>query len=167
MTMKNKPFVLTMTPFTKKDTMTMLDFNSLSKLQPQQAEERYMKCLEVGERYWTTFRSIPAGRILLRHVIDEAPLRHAKLLFECGFAGGSLFSPVMGETPLEYELAKFACNALWLQYLRTCEGEIVLDGEAYPKTPSTLLNQAKDIFAEGFRAGQFDARWRKTVRLLS
>ncbi|HBT78495.1 MAG TPA: hypothetical protein DEB39_16570, partial [Planctomycetaceae bacterium] len=79
--------------------------------------------------------------------------RRANELFQLGFSGRMLLCPPIGLPALDDATEAPLGEKAWESYLDSMNGQVVLDGPAYPDTPPVVLRYAKEFFLEGFRTG--------------
>jgi hypothetical protein len=140
-------------------TMTTQVPQSLSK---KDRDELVDFSIHLGQTCWEAYCLSNSGFVRVFSLPSTTVRRRANELFQLGFSARMLMYPPVGDSDAVTE------QAAWNDYLGSAAGKIVLDGTAYPDTPSIVLNNAKLFFLEGFRAGSIAVQqifeWQSTAK---
>lgn len=114
--------------------------------------------IRLGQTCWGVYSRSKVGFVRIFMLPSDETRRRANELFQLGFSARMLFLPPLGIPELDAISEKPTGNRAWEHYLAMHEGEIILDGPAYPDTPAVVFRYAKEFFLEGFRAGTLAVR---------
>ena len=119
----------------------------LKRIEPGPTE-----CFEVGMICWKEYLEHEEGKFILELLSTHELRERAMKIFQMAFRIRWKLHPPLGHGLIDRILTPPLCYKCWNDYLDTCWGEIVLDGEAYPHTPELILNATEILFINGFVA---------------
>jgi hypothetical protein len=126
--------------------------------QPTPKEQLFELIYQAGGDCWRRFCRSPGGVLALLLLPDNNVRVQAKKLFLLGFGDRLIdeYYSERGPTPAPEQFERS-----WQKYLAQANGEVLLDGPAYPDTPDEVLAVARLIYLRGYDDADFlaaDAR---------
>ena len=113
----------------------------------EQDQEAIDACLVLGRHFWLEYITSSLGMAAMLLLPNNEVRWRSYELFQFGFCGRVLNCP-------NDEATEDDCNDLWERFLKSADGDIVLDGPPYPETPELVLTTAKSFFFWGIQRGE-------------
>lgn len=108
--------------------------------------------VELARIDWHEFCLTFTGVDLMRILPDDTVRERAGRLYQLGYSSRMTTFPAEGGDEFTLEEESEICRNAWQSFLRANEGEVVLDGEAWPETEPEIVRTAELLFKIGFQS---------------
>ena len=113
----------------------------------EQEQEAIDACLVLGRHFWLEYITSSLGMAAMLLLPNNEARWRSYELFQFGFCGRVLNCP-------NDETTEDDRDELWERFLKSADGDVVLDGPPYPETLELVLTTAKSFFFLGIQRGE-------------